>query len=118
FAEEPCACGSPLRAVRAIHGRQDDIFDLGALVTPDILRNAVVDADRRITDFRILQTGPGEVEVELDAALAEAAPRVARALIEAIVRAGGEAVVQTRLTPAFGLPTDRKLRRVERLWRP
>ncbi|WP_296817421.1 hypothetical protein, partial [Brevundimonas sp.] len=47
FAEEPCACGSPLRAVRAIHGRQDDIFDLGALVTPDILRNAVVDADRR-----------------------------------------------------------------------
>ena len=56
----PCPCGSPLQAVSAIEGRQDDLFRLGndsglVMITPDVVRNAVVDADRRIQDFRVVQ---------------------------------------------------------------
>ena len=39
------------------------------MITPDVLRNAVVDADREITDFRIVQTAADTIRVELDSAL-------------------------------------------------
>ena len=67
LSSTPCPCGSPLQAVAQIEGRSDDILSLPArtgtgevFITPDILRNAIVDADRRIDDFRLVQTGPGE----------------------------------------------------------
>jgi putative adenylate-forming enzyme len=62
LSDTPCACGSPLQAVSAVEGRCDDLFQLGSgdrpvIVTPDVVRNAIVDADRRITDYRSVQTG-------------------------------------------------------------
>ena len=71
LAPAPCPCGSPLQAVTHIHGRADDVFKFknasGAqiMVTPDIMRNAVVRADAAITDFRIIQTGAGATELVL-----------------------------------------------------
>ncbi len=59
----PCECGLPHRTVAEVVGRKDDCFILsGITITPDILRNAVVDADRRINDFRVVQTGPKTIE--------------------------------------------------------
>ena len=40
------------------------------MITPDVLRNAVVDADRRIQDFRVIQTGTSAIDLVLDAKLA------------------------------------------------
>ena len=116
---EPCCCGSPLQPVAAIEGRQDDVFHLsgGILVTPDILRNAVVDADRRIQDFRIVQTGEAAIALTLAADLApEAAAAAAEALRRALAKIGA-AQVEIRLASGLALPLDCKLRRVRREWR-
>lgn len=44
----------------------DDAFEIDSvLITPDVLRNAVVQADQLIDDFRIMQTGPHEVSLTL-----------------------------------------------------
>jgi putative adenylate-forming enzyme len=113
---QPCPCGSPLRAVEAIEGRADDSLRLGgALITPDVARNAVVDADRRILDFRVVQVGPQAIELGLDPDLPADAVEAAVALGAALRRAGG-GEVEVRLTPGLDLPMDRKLRRVRRAW--
>jgi putative adenylate-forming enzyme len=113
-----CPCGSPYRAVARIHGRMDDVFEFATprgrvTLTPDVLRNAVVDADPRIRDYRIVQKTDGRVMVELDGALpGEVDAAVRRALESAFARLGAAPTVTTRrgITPRF----DRKLRRVER----
>nr|WP_288248975.1 hypothetical protein [uncultured Sphingomonas sp.] len=113
-----CACGSALQAVAAVEGRCDDLFVLpgaagSVTVTPDVLRNAVIDADRRIDDFRIVQTGAAAIAVAIppgaDAAAVEAG------LTRALVRIGARAAI----TVTHGIPpTDAtKLRRVRRDWR-
>jgi putative adenylate-forming enzyme len=121
----PCACGSPLQRVTAVEGRQDDVFQLpragGAglcMVTPDVARNAVVDADRRILDFRVVQTGPDAIDLQLAHDLpAEAAEAAREALTNALARAGAGPVA-IGLTPGLSMPSDRKLRRVRREWTP
>jgi len=119
----PCPCGSPLQAVAAIEGRQDDLFQLrgGAglvLVTPDVVRNAVVDADRRIQDFRVVQIAADCIEISL---AAELPPEVAGVATESLRRAlakAGVTGVEIRLNTELGIPLDRKLRRVRRDWSP
>lgn len=117
---EECACGSAFQAVRRIEGRTDDIFHLaepgGAtrMVTPDVMRNAVVDSHPAIKDFRIEQTGPANVRVTLDAALPAEADPLVHARLAALFDAIGvapEIVIQRGIEPVF----DRKLRRVRRL---
>ncbi len=76
----PCPCGLALQPVRRIEGRIDDCLwitggdRVARMVTPDVVRNALVDADARIDDFRIVQIGPAALDVRLPAAL----PRDAR----------------------------------------
>ncbi len=120
---ERCACGSPLQAVARIEGRQDDVFELRdaggqwRMITPDVLRNAVVDADRAITDFRIVQTAADRISVALDPALPpESDARVIASLAGLFDRAG---VVRPEIAVTRGLTVDfdRKLRRVRREWR-
>ena len=119
----PCACGSPLQAVTNVEGRQDDIFQLrGArgdliFVTPDVVRNAVVDADRRIQDFRIIQTSADEIELFLAASIpSDAASAAVENLKRAFARLG---VSQPTIVLKRGLdvPMDRKLRRIRQEWR-
>jgi putative adenylate-forming enzyme len=114
----PCPCGSPLRWVLEVVGRQDDIFQIPSghgtvLVTPDILRNAILEADRRIDDFRIVQTEPGRIEIHLKPELPEDAASAALFAIENLVanRNGRAKVVMNRRQ--LHLETGRKLRRVE-----
>jgi hypothetical protein len=88
------------------------------MVTPDVLRNAVVDADPRVLDFRIVQTGPSEVRVSLDAALA---PEVDSAVVAAVQRlCDGLGVAEVSVAMARGITADTgvKLRRVRREWSP
>lgn len=123
LAPDPCPCGSPLQAVARIEGRQDDVFELyGAdgqarMVTPDVLRQAVLGACEAISDFRVIQTGPSDIEVSLDPSLCSTVDTpVEDALAGALARLGAA----PRITVKRGLetPFDRKLRRVRRAWRP
>jgi hypothetical protein len=83
------------------------------LVTPDILRNAVLKADRRIDDFRLIQTAPDAVELRLAPDLADDAASAALAAVRALL-ALRQATVSVDLVRApLPLETSRKLRRVE-----
>jgi putative adenylate-forming enzyme len=118
LSDRQCPCGSVFQAVSRIHGRIDDLFEFPGpggqvMITPDVLRNAVVDADPRILDFRVVQKLDGRVVVTLAAELAEDAAQAAAASVErALARAGAHAIIETErgIEPRF----DRKLRRVER----
>ena len=113
-----CPCGSPYQAVARIHGRMDDVFEFDtprgrAMATPDVLRNAVVDSDARIRDYRIVQKVDGRVTIELDEALPDEVHAAVRSAAErALARLGAAPIVTISrgVTPRF----DRKLRRVER----
>ena len=123
LAPGPCPCGSPLQALTEIVGRMDDCFHLpgpsGAqFVTPDILRNAVLGTDVRITDFRIVQTGAHEIVLTLLPGVPpDAAGNARHRLLDLLDQRGIKAKVM--LTQA-DLPLDvtRKLRRVERRFVP
>jgi putative adenylate-forming enzyme len=123
----PCPCGSALQAVRRIEGRSDDAFLLldqtgeQRLVTPDVLRNAVVDADPAILDFRVIQTGQSQIVVQLPAGPANGldgavGTRVRESLAAALARRNLYADIVIRR----GIKADytRKLRRVQRQWSP
>lgn len=109
----PCPCGLALQPVRRIEGRMDDCLSVGGrLVTPDVVRNAVVDADPRIDDFRIVQTGPAALRIALPATLPRDADlKVAQALERTLAPFGA---VTLDLVRGIETPTDRKLRRVRR----
>jgi phenylacetate-coenzyme A ligase PaaK-like adenylate-forming protein len=118
-----CRCGSPLQAVAAVEGRQDDVFHLCArsgagliLVTPDVVRNAVIDADRRIQDFRVIQTGASAIDLALDAKLAPDAAAAASASLRRALDQAGVAEVDITLKRDWEPPMERKLRRVRRAW--
>jgi putative adenylate-forming enzyme len=119
---EPCACGSPLQAARSIEGRHDDAFWLqGAdgrmkFVTPDVIRNAIVDASPLVRDFRAVQTGPCSIALALPADVpagvhAVVAQSVGRRLAPFEVPG-----LQVTVSSGIELPMDRKLRRVQRAW--
>lgn len=115
-----CPCGSAFQAVKRVVGRQDDCLLLpdasGALrlVTPDVVRNAVVDAHLSIRDFRVTQVDATTVVIALpeDAAL-DADGLAVESLRGRFARLG----VHARIICKRGIetPFDRKLRRVQRL---
>jgi putative adenylate-forming enzyme len=121
----PCACGSPLQAVAAVEGRQDDVFELtgreGAppvKVTPDVMRNAVIDADRRILDYRVVQVDRDVVVLSLAPGLAPEAGAAAVSGLKAALAKAGAGAIDIRLEAGLSIPMDRKLRRVRRDWKP
>jgi putative adenylate-forming enzyme len=123
LSDQACPCGSPLQAVAQVEGRLDDVLLLPefnghgeVFITPDILRNAIVDADRRIDDFRLVQTGADTLELALLTALPDDATEAARQAVEAAVqKAGGVTTTVVLRVPAFPV-SARKLRRIERHW--
>jgi putative adenylate-forming enzyme len=120
LGDGPCACGSPLQAVARIEGRQDDVFMLAArdggmrLVTPDVLRNALVGSDARIDDFRIVQTGATRIEVGLPDAIGLGPTATALDRLFSRLRLAPVEIVRRPIDT----PYDRKLRRVRREWDP
>ncbi|MEO1285233.1 MAG: CoF synthetase, partial [Pseudomonadota bacterium] len=118
LSDTACPCGSPLRVADEIVGRMDDCFHIGSaggaqIFTPDILRNAVLDADQRISDFRLIQTGDAQLELVLPPDLPKTSADAAKsALLHLMARRGTKADV-TCLIKALPLDVSRKLRRVE-----
>lgn len=120
LADTPCPCGSPYQAVARIEGRQDDIFQLSGadgqlkMVTPDVLRNAVVDADPRIRDFRIVQTGARTIVVTLASDLPDEVDGLVIANLAKNLRPIGVGDVEIKIETGLSLSFEHKLRRVRR----
>ena len=115
----PCPCGSPLQPVSEVVGRSDDCFSLPTkdggktLITPDILRNTVLDTDRSIQDFRIWQMGVEEVTLVLAVSIPESVAHAALGALRAFFDSRSVVVHLQLLQQKLLAPTDRKLRRVE-----
>lgn len=110
----PCRCGSPLLAVDEVVGRMDDLFRFAtAVLTPDVIRNTVVDAHPAIQDFRVIQTGISTVRLVLSPDMSDEVCEAALAALRTLfaARAGGVSVSLERRP--LTLDTGRKLRRVE-----
>jgi hypothetical protein len=81
-------------------------------LTPDLIRNAIVDADRRISDFRAVQVAKDRIKVALpDGMPGEVLAKVEVALNALLTRHGLKATVTTCAIP-LSVPTSAKLRRV------
>lgn len=121
LSDRPCACGSPLRVVEEVVGRADDLLDFPSdtrglvTVTPDVIRNAVLDASRDIQDFRAEQTGENRLRVLLPDDLPQAA-------VEAVRQALTRLFARLEIAPDVIIerchlePPLEKLRRVRRLF--
>jgi putative adenylate-forming enzyme len=122
LSNEPCPCGSAFQRVKAVHGRADDVFMLanrsGAIVTvtPDVVRNAIVDAHPGIADFRAVQTGPAAIAISLVGAEGDIASRARAALERRLEHLG--IIAEIVVHEGIAVPFDRKLRRVRRDWSP
>ncbi|MGN0932585.1 CoF synthetase [Falsigemmobacter intermedius] len=114
LSDSPCACGSPLRLVSEVVGRRDDCFEIeGRLITPDALRNAVVKADPRITDYRVIRTGAQVIRLVLPPDLPEEAAARALAALREYVSGRGLSVGVVLLREPLAFDPSRKLRRIE-----
>lgn len=120
LSDTPCKCGSPLRAVSEVIGRQDDVFRLDSCddgktieITPDVLRNAIVDADRRIVDYRLIQEAAVSVRLVMPPDLDNQAVEAARiALSDIFDQRGAKAAISVQRSH-LPLETRKKLRRIE-----
>lgn len=109
-----CACGSPLQPVSEVVGRVDDCFRFGTcLITPDVLRNAVVTADTQIDDFRVIQKGPDEVHLILCSNLPDTAAQAAHGAVRTVLQTRGVTCAVTLMRANLCIQTSAKLRRVE-----
>ena len=115
----PCTCGSPLTAVDEVVGRMDDafLFDRAdgarVLVTPDVMRNAVLDAARAIADFRILREGRDRVALVLEPSLAQESANTALNALEQLFARRGLVLHVLLRRETMPFDAQRKLRRVE-----
>ena len=85
------------------------------MVTPDILRNAVLDADQAITDFRIQQTHESQIILRLPPDVPDSIKAKAQDNLRSVLRGRG---VEPEISFEELAQDDlfaRKLRRVERL---
>jgi putative adenylate-forming enzyme len=116
LSDATCPCRRPHRSVKQVHGRCDDIFTLSGpgqrvRITPDVIRNAVLRADKGITDFRVIQTGRNAVRLELRSEEAGCLPAAA-ACLAALFKTCGASPEITALAVPLAPPSERKLRRV------
>ncbi len=117
-----CPCGSPLRVVEEVVGRMDDSFTFdradgtAVLVTPDVLRNAVLDAARDITDFRIWRESRDGLVLILPPEVPAPSAQAAQAALQAQIDRRGLAVTVSLRRAPLGFDPGRKLRRVENRW--
>ncbi len=114
LSDKPCPCGNHALVVEEIVGRSDDCINIGGkLFTPDVLRNAVLDTDRRIQDFRIRQVSQKTIDLHLDSSLSgELRDRTRDSLLSVFLSRDENPRIYLR-SDGLSLDTTRKLRRVE-----
>lgn len=107
----PCPCGLVTLGLDRIEGRADDLLlthDRAAPLFPDFARRALMLADPRITDYRVVQTAIDRISLHVEPA--DAWPRASFALVELFASRGVHVTVD-RLDVSTRDPR-KKLRRV------
>ena len=125
LSNSPCPCGSPYTAIRAIHGRADDIFHLphrlgsGTVrIFPDYIRRSIVMASPDIRRYRAILEHDGTLHIELDTTPGKealAAQEVSRGLNELFTRYSALPPA-LRFHPCTSTAGINKLKRVECRW--
>jgi phenylacetate-CoA ligase len=119
LAPASCPCGSPLQHVQEVVGRMDDAFEVDEhLITPDVLRDAIVQADPRVHDFRLTQTGPQNIDLRLPFDCPEGVVSAVENSLHSMLRARGLAVNISTTRSAMPLDPSVKLRRIHNAWVP
>lgn len=114
---DACDCGSPHLSIKQIVGRNDDVFVLhrsnGERITftPDIIRNTVLNADRSITDYRVIQTAADQIKIELPLASAKQLSVVVRALQALFEKANTHPIINGDIS-MFSDSGQKKRRRI------
>ena len=119
--DTPCPCGSCLLALSRVEGRMDDVVRLPAAlggriaIMPEVLRATLLDADRSVRDFRLVQTGEVALVLSLPFDTSEATQQaVLTALQAALQRHGAKNDVSVSLHLGLPpLPPGHKLRRIQ-----
>jgi putative adenylate-forming enzyme len=114
ISDKPCPCGNHALVIDEVVGRSDDCINIGGkLFTPDVLRNAVLDTDRRIQDFRIRQVSQKSIDLHLDRSLSgDLRDRARDSLLSVFLSRDENPRISLR-SDGLALDTTRKLRRVE-----
>lgn len=125
-AEGHCPCGSLFTAIESIEGRCDDVFYLEAIqngkltpVFPDYMTRAIIASSDGIEQYRIVQHGKKDVELQLLLVDEEARDEVQRQVTAAIKELMHRLdcrmpnLIYSRYVAQSGAY---KLRRVERRW--
>jgi putative adenylate-forming enzyme len=116
----PCRCGSTWQRIAAIEGRQDDCCrfpcDDGSLrlLFPDAIRRMILLADSRITEYHVVQPGPGALHIALDVSAADLFPDVARlvrARVHSTLREYGCTVASLEISHGVPAPVPGAKRR-------
>lgn len=125
LCDEPCPCGSPHLRLSAVHGRCDDVFNIGGqMIAPDFLRRAALHASEHILSYSLVQTDARAIRAELvvsTAGLAEGGQigeALGRRLQECLRAVGaGEARIDVQMSAATPALDGRKVRRIRREWK-
>jgi putative adenylate-forming enzyme len=116
----PCACGSPFMALQRVEGRCDDVLRFKSTVgekpiriMPEVLRAIILDADRRVTDFRLVQKQTGDLHLQLPLGTSASVTRnVTSALSMNLVKLGVAANVKISTSLGIEVTHSQKLRRI------
>jgi putative adenylate-forming enzyme len=83
---EPCSCGSPLQALERVEGRSDDVLQFRkkhstetVSIMPEALRAAILDCDRAIQDFQLVQHAESSLELKITSSQFSVSSSTARA---------------------------------------
>ena len=124
LSNKPCRCGSAFQAVKRIEGRADDVFQLPThsevlrLVTPDVLRNTLIDSDPSINEFQIIQTGKRAVTISINDDVPKHVDNKIRIAFAAMFQRQDIHNIQIEIMRGIQIPYKSKLRRVRRVWDP
>ena len=110
--ERPCPCGSPLMALARVEGRCDDVLLInGVKIMPDGLRAVILDADRKLTDFRLSQKLDTSLELSFNS---DASSATIENVTTALTNYLESRVGKIALKVSIGIPAEpaKKLRRI------
>jgi putative adenylate-forming enzyme len=116
----PCPCGSPLMALQRVEGRCDDVLRFKSAlgnctiqVMPEALRAVILDADRSVSDFRLVQKTLSILELQLiDGTSQKVVEKIISDLSNYLMKICGLEKIEIGIT--FGIETVhfQKLRRI------
>lgn len=90
LASQSCTCGSPFRVIHTIEGRCDDICYFESLAGPvrpfypDTIRRMILLASSEITDYQVVQTLPGKLDIALSIAPGASFENVSASVLESV----------------------------------